>query len=116
MLSGNDIPQHLIIGPYKYQLEVNSEEAFDWDHNARTFYRSKRISFNDKLPHTEFPQTLLHEALHTLGEAFEIKYWVNHQRAEKFPEGGDQIDLMATAFLMFLRSNKEVVEWLMNDA
>ena len=111
-----NIPPEIVVGPYKYSLEFDGQEAWEWNHSARTYYRSRRISFDDKLSPTEIPQTFMHEVLHTIGEAFEIKYWVNHDKAREFPEGGDQIDLMATGLLMFLRANKEVVEWLINDA
>lgn len=110
------IPTSAKIGPFTYRVDVNGQEAWEWNHNGRVFYRTRRISLNDLQPETEFPATLLHEILHALGEAYEIRYWVDHEKAAKLPEGGDQIDLMAKALLLFLRENTEIVDWLRGDS
>lgn len=107
-----NIPRTVKIGPYQYKIEIDGETAWDWGHNARTYYRSNRISFNDRISETGTPQVLMHEVLHCLAGAYDIGYWLDHDSAKEFPKDGDKIDLMATALLTFIRDNPEVVKYL----
>lgn len=89
---------------------------YENDYNGSTAFRSRKIRLNPKAPDTQLPCTLLHEALHALGEAYEIAYWRDHINAEAYNKDGDKIDLMARTLLLFMRSNPKIINWLVNNA
>jgi hypothetical protein len=104
------LPSVLKVAFFEYKIEVDGQEAWEWNHAGRTHYRSRRITLHDRLPPTEQPVTLLHEILHALGEAYEISYWTDHE--EKDGKQIDKIDMMAKALLLLIRENPQIVEYL----
>ena len=104
-------PQSLKAGPYRYGISFDEEMAYDYKYLGVCLHASKRLKLDPRQSDTELPQTLLHEALHALGLAYEIPDWCGH----KTDENGkitDKIDMMASALLTFLRENRELVTWL----
>lgn len=53
----------------------------------------------------------MHETLHALGNAYGIKEWETH-KVDADGKNTDKIDLMASALLLWLRLNPELVAWL----
>lgn len=105
-----ELPNTLKVGVFEYKIEIDGQEAWEWNHAGRTHYRGRRITLSDRIPPTDQPQILLHEILHALGEAYEIPYWVEHE--EKDGKYTDKIDMMAKALLALLRDNPELPEYL----
>lgn len=104
-------PKELQIGPYCWRVDFDGEASYDYDYLGVALYRSKRIKLDPRQSDTELPQTLLHEAIHALGRAYEITEWDRHKTDDK-GNVTDKIDLMASALLQFLRANPAVVAWL----
>lgn len=107
----NGTPKKIRVGPYCYEVEFDGEDAFTYNHFGVTLFRSRRIKLDPRQSNTEVPQTFLHEVLHALGEAFEIKEWDRHTTNDK-QENTDKINLMASVLLQWLRDNPEIVRWL----
>jgi hypothetical protein len=109
------IPAVVQIGPYAYA--VSAEGDYTYEHNVMgtVLHRSCRIVLDPLQANTELPQTLLHEILHALGTVLEIPGWEKHTKDEK-GEDTDQINLMATVLLMWLRANPDVVRWMVSPA
>lgn len=105
------VPKAVVCGPYTYAVTFDEQAAYDYQYAGCCLFGSKRLDVNPKQADTALPQTLLHEILHALGNAYEIEAWSKHTLNDK-QEVTDKIDLMATALLQFLRSNPEVVSWL----
>ena len=103
-------PDFLLAGPFEYGIEFNGEDAYEHDHMGCCSYRMKRIRLDPRQADTDLPQTLLHECLHALGNAYEIREWTEHKYEDGKPI--DKIDLMATALLTFIRENKSLIDWL----
>jgi hypothetical protein len=104
-------PKDIIVGPYRYKIEFDRDAAWDYDFLGSCQFRSKKIKLEPQQADTNLPHTLLHEVLHALGDAFEIKEWSQHTTNEK-QETTDKIDLMASALLQFIRANPDIVKWL----
>ncbi len=113
-ITRTNTPTHLFIGPYKYTVVYDAEAAFEYGFSGSTLFRSKRILLDPMQSDTEIPQTLLHEALHGLGSAYEIKEWVKHN-VDDDGKSIDKIDLMASALIQWMRQNRETIEWLMDS-
>lgn len=106
------LPTAVRIGPYRYAIGTDAEAAYDYSFFGVCLNNSRRIKLDPRQSDTELPQTLLHEVLHAIGSVHEIA----ELRAHKTDTNGhttDQIDLMATAILTFLRSNPEITQYLM---
>jgi hypothetical protein len=105
------VPKELRCGPYTYQVSFDSEASYDYTYLGVCLYRSRRLKLDPRQSDTELPQTLLHEALHAIGNAYEIKEWDRHTTNDKH-EITDKIDLMASALLQFIRVNPDFVAWI----
>lgn len=108
------VPKEVVCGPYRYQIDFDDEASYDYSFLGVCLNKSRRIKLDSKQSDTELPATVLHEILHAVGCAFEIKEWSHHKTNDK-GELIDQIDLMATALLQLIRSNPELVSWLQNQ-
>lgn len=106
------VPTALSVGPYRYTVGFDGEASYDYNYLGVTLYMSKRIKLDPRQSDTELPQTFLHEAIHAIGRAYEIKDWDRHT-FDEHQQVTDKIDLMASALLQFLRANREAVEWLL---
>ncbi len=104
-------PKEFRVGPFRYEVSFDGEASYDYNYMGVCLYRSRRIKLDPRQSDTELPQTLLHEAIHAIGNAFEIPAWDRHQTNDK-GEVTDKIDLMASALLQFIRENPKVVAWL----
>ena len=104
-------PRTLHVGPFTYAISYDGEASYDYDYMGTTLFRSRRIRLDPRQSDTEAPQTFLHEAIHAIGNAWEIHAWERHTLDER-QHVTDSIDLMASAMLMFLRANPEAVAWL----
>ena len=100
------------VGPYRYTISFDGEGAYDYGYNGVTLYRTRRMRLDPMVPDTALPQTMMHEVLHALGNAYEIRDWDRHT-FDSNQNATDKIDLMATALLQWLRANPRTVEWLM---
>ena len=107
----NKVPESVYVGPYRYDVTTDRQAAYDYGHLGVCLYRSRRISLDPLQSSTELPQTLLHEILHALGNAYGIDEWSKHKQ-DSDGKITDKIDLMASAILVFLRSNLPVVRYL----
>jgi hypothetical protein len=104
-------PTDVQVGPYRYGIGYDGESANDFCYHGICLFQSRRLKLDPGQADTEIPQTLLHEILHAIGDAYEIDDWRKH----KFDPDGktiDKIDLMASGLLQFLRSNPEIVRFL----
>ena len=104
-------PKELVAGPYRYGIGFDEEMAYDYKYLGVCLYASKRLKLDPRQADTELPQTLLHEALHALGHAYEIPEWCNH-KTDNDGRITDKIDLMASALLTFIRQNPDLIRWL----
>lgn len=109
------IPTEVFVGPYRYEVGLDGEAAYDYSYLGVTLYRSRRIKLDPRQSDTETPQTFLHETLHALGDAFEIKDWDRHTTDPTTHAVTDKIDLMASALLQFMRANPSVIQWLVES-
>ncbi len=107
-------PECLYIGPYEYTVSFDGEASYDHDYLGVCLNRSRRIKLDPRQSDTELPQTLLHETLHAIGSVYGIDEWSRH-KTDSDGKLTDKIDLMASSLLVFLRENKEVVEWLRGE-
>lgn len=105
------VPQSFKAGPYRYGVSFDGEAAYDYHYLGVCLYRSRRVKLDPCQADTELAQTLLHEVLHALGNAYEIVDWDRH-KTDAEGHVTDKIDLMAKALLTFLRENPELVAWL----
>jgi hypothetical protein len=105
------IPKSLVAGPYTYQISFDGEASYDYSYYGVCLYMSKRLKLDPRQADTELPQTLLHEALHALGHAYQIEEWDRHKTNDQ-GKVTDKIDLMASALLTFIRQNPKVIQWL----
>lgn len=110
----DNTPKTLNAGPFKYDIVFDPDEMYESDYNGVTAYRSRKIKLNPQVSETQLVVTLMHEALHAIGEAADIDYWENHKYEDR---GGsrvsiDKIDLMARTLVQFLRENKDFVIWV----
>lgn len=104
-------PKEFTAGPYKYTISFDGEAAYDYHYLGVCLYRSRRLKLDPRQGDTELPQTLLHEILHALGDAYEIEEWDRH-KTDQTGKIIDKIDLMAKALLMFIRQNPDLIYWL----
>lgn len=104
-------PREVIVGPYRYGVEFDGQASYDHSFLGVCLNRSRRLKLDPRQSDTELPMTFLHEVLHALGSAYEIKEWARHTFNDK-EECTDKIDLMASALLQFIRTNPDVVRWL----
>jgi len=104
-------PTSTEIGPFRYRIGFDADASYDYNYWGVCLYRSKRIKLDPRQSDTDVPQTFLHEVLHALGNAYEIDAWEKHITNDK-QEVTDKLDLMATAFLQWLRANPQIVAWL----
>lgn len=105
------VPQSFKAGPYRYDVGFDGEAAYDYDCFGVCLYRSRRVKLDPRQADTELAQTMIHEVLHAIGNAYEITEWDRH----KMDNDGrviDKIDLMGKALLTFIRENLELIEWL----
>ena len=109
-------PRSVIAGPYRYSVSFDGEAAYDYSFFGVCLYMSKRLKLDPRQADTELPQTLMHEVLHALGNAYEIKEWDRHTTDKDTGHVNDKIDLMASALLQFIRANPDVVAWLQQQA
>lgn len=107
----NGTPCFTEIGPFHYEIGFDADASYDYGFLGACLYRSKRIKLDPRQSDTHVPQTLLHEILHALGNAYEIDAWEKHVLNDK-QQVTDKLDLMATAFLQWLKTNPEIVAWL----
>lgn len=105
------VPQELIVGPYRYAISFDGEAAYDYHYLGVCLNRSRRLKLDPRQADTELPQTLLHEAIHALGNAYEIPEWSQH-KTDADGRITDKIDLMTSALLTFIRQNPELIRWL----
>ncbi len=106
-----NVPQSFKAGPYLYGVGFDGEAAYDYNYAGVCLFRSKRIKLDPRQSDTELPQTLLHEAIHALGNAYGIEEWDRHTTNDK-QQITDKIDLMATALLEFIRANPALIRYL----
>lgn len=109
------VPKQVTVGPYIYSVTFDQQAAYENAYHGTCVYRARRIILDPMQANTEVRQTFLHEVLHGLGDAYGIKEWGNHT----FDADGrpiDKIDLMATALIMFLRANRSIVPWLLEES
>ncbi|RJQ27034.1 hypothetical protein C4577_01810 [Candidatus Parcubacteria bacterium] len=106
-----ETPKEFVCGPYRYTIDFDGEASYDYSYLGVCLNRSRRIKLDPRQSDTELPQTLLHEAIHALGGAYEIKEWRGHT-TDAAGNVTDKIDLMASALLQFIRVNPKLVEWL----
>ena len=104
-------PKELIVGPYRYEVSFDGEASYDYHYLGVCLFSSKRLKLDPRQSDTELPVTLLHEAIHALGGAYEIQEWDRH-KTDNDGKITDKIDLMASALLTFIRQNPAVVKWL----
>lgn len=104
-------PKELIVGPYRYSVSFDGEASYDYHYLGVCLYRSRRLKLDPRQADTELPQTLMHEVIHALGNAYEIHEWDRHE-TDKDGHITDKIDLRALAFLTFIRGNPGVIKWL----
>jgi hypothetical protein len=109
------VPNELFVGPYRYGVSFDGEASYDYSYLGVCLQCSRRIKLDPRQADTELPQTLLHEALHALGQVYEIPAWGRHA-TDAEGRVTDKIDLMATALLAFLRGNPALVAWLQTQA
>lgn len=108
-----DVPKSVWCGPYEYGVEFSTSHTYCYDCVGCCAYREHKIYLAPVASDTALPQTLMHEVLHALGEAYEINEWRNHsQDKDVNNKPMDKIDMMAKALLQFIRENPKVVEWL----
>jgi hypothetical protein len=113
-MSNLEVPQQTVIGPFRYEICFDAEASFEDDFFGQAVFRARRIKLDPRQSKTEMPQTVLHEVLHCLGEAYEIPAWERHTY-DSDRKATDKIDLMATALLRWIRDNPKVVEWMQKD-
>lgn len=104
-------PKEFRVGPFRYEVSFDGEAAYDYSYLGVCLYRSRRIKLDPRQSDREVQQTFLHEAIHAIGNAFEIREWDRHKTDDK-GEVTDKIDLMASALLQFIRDNPKVIAWL----
>lgn len=107
------VPKTIQVGPYQYTVELDGTAAYDYSYLGVCLYRSKRINLDPLQADTELPQTLIHEVLHAIGQAYEIDEWGRH-KTDDHGKVIDKIDLMASGLLQWLRANPAVVAWLVS--
>jgi hypothetical protein len=105
------VPTSVLVGPYTYAISFDVDASYDYGYLGAALYRSRRIKLDPRQADTELPQTLLHEVIYALGNAYEIEAWDRHTTDDK-QKITDKIDLMATAMLQFIRTNPDLVDWL----
>lgn len=105
------VPQSFKAGPYRYGVGFDGEAAYDYDYFGVCLYRSRRVKLDPRQADTELAQTMIHEVLHALGNAYEITEWDRH-KTDSDGRVIDKIDLMGKALLTFIRENPELIEWL----
>jgi hypothetical protein len=108
----DQLPRTMHVGPFEYSIAVDAEAAFEQSFLGKTTHRTRRIQLDPRQAGTELPQTLVHEALHAIGATFDIPMITSHS-TDANDKATDKIDLLATALLVFLRANRDVVEYLM---
>ena len=109
-----NVPTEFWCGPYRYRVGFDSEASYDYSFLGVALYRSRQIKLDPRQADTELPQTLLHEIIHALGNAYEISEWDRHKTNDK-QEVTDKIDLMASALLQFIRRNPNLIQWLQEN-
>ena len=105
------VPAELRIGSYRWAVSSDAENSYDYDYFGVTLVRSKRIKISPQQSDTDLRQTVLHEALHALGVAYEIKEWTRHT-VDEDDKVTDKIELMAMSLIQFMRENPNVIKWL----
>lgn len=105
------LPRSMQIGPFRYQIGTDAEAAYDYGYLGVTLNRSRRVKLDPRQSDTEMPQTFLHEALHAIGDVYEIEM-IRRHTIDNNGNVTDKIDLAASALLQFLRSNPGVVAYL----
>lgn len=105
------VPKEVVVGPFQYKIDFDAEASYDYSYLGVALFRSKRIKLDPRQSDTELPQTFLHEILHALGNTYEIEVW-DHHAVDQNGTCLDQIDLMATALLEFMRRNPKAIKWL----
>lgn len=115
MSAHKNLPKSVHIGPYRYKVVFDDKDARECGYLGVHVARSKELRFDSSQAETELPQTFIHEILHAMGMTYGIEAWNHHTVAnsENGQVNTDQIDLMATVILMFLRDNPEIVKWIM---
>ncbi len=104
------VPKSFTVGPYEYQVSFDATAAYDYMYYGVCLYRSKRVMLDPLQSDTELPQTFLHEALHALGQAYDIDDLMRHKETDG--KIVDKIDLFASALLEFIRRNPETIKWM----
>lgn len=104
-------PKEIVVGPYRYRIEFDRDASYDYHYLGVCLYRSRRLKLDPQQADTELPQTLLHEILHALGDAYGIEELDRH-KTDSDGKVTDKIDLMASALLTFIRNNPAVVKWM----
>lgn len=112
--SQGDTPKEVIVGPYRYKVCFDSEAAYDYHYLGVCLYGSRRLKLDPRQADTELPQTMMHEILHALGNAYGITEWDRH-KTDEHGDITDKIDLMATALLTYIRSNPDVIKWMQSQ-
>lgn len=110
-LALDGVPKEILCGPYRYSIEFDGEASYDYSFLGVCLNKSRRIKLDPRQSDTELPATLLHEVLHAVGCAFEIKEWAHHRTDDK-GNVTDQIDLMSTVLLQLIRDNPGFIKWL----
>ncbi len=104
-------PKEILIGPFKYIIDFDDVASYEYDFLGVCLNRSRKIELDPRQSNTELPQTLLHEIIHALGQAYEIEEWRKHT-TNSDGKVTDKIDLMASAFLQLIRNNPSFITWL----
>lgn len=109
-----DTPKEVVVGPYRYGIDYDGDASYDYTYSGVCLNRSRRIKLDPRQSDTEIPQTFLHEVIHAMGSVYEIEEWRKHTLDDD-GKTIDQINMMATALLQFIRINPDIVTWLQNQ-
>tara|TARA_R110002020_G_scaffold289490_1_gene504961 strand:- start:2122 stop:2475 length:354 start_codon:yes stop_codon:yes gene_type:complete len=104
------MPTKTKIGPYNWNIQEDTQMAYEFGFWGYTVNKSKTIKIDDRQSDTELPQTFLHEILHAIGLSYEISSFGSHTVEEGNPT--DDLDRIASALLMWIRDNPEAVKYL----
>ena len=104
------MPTKTKIGPYNWDIQEDTQMAYEFGFWGYTVNKSKTIKIDDRQSDTELPQTFLHEILHAIGLSYEITSFGVHTVEEGNPT--DDLDRIASALLMWIRDNPESVKYL----
>lgn len=102
----SDLPKKVIFGPYTIELSPMRADLVK-DHNGCWDFDAHKIWLATDFPSESFAASVVtHECIHGLIELFTTGLKRPEAEEEEFVDG------LTIGFLLFLRDNKELIDWI----